>query len=99
MLPRTLILAAVLTTALNAQWVPDNPVTGVTRQPDGATLALQRGTLRLQVCTDSIARIRYSPTGSFPDQPNGVIIKQTWPEVKVDVQQDAKEVVLTTSRM
>jgi hypothetical protein len=47
--------------SLNARWIPLNPVAKVDRRPDGIVFTLQTGELRVQVCTDSIIHITYSP--------------------------------------
>src|SRR6266852_6309427 len=52
-----------------AQWNPLNPVLSVQREPDGVQLTLRIGALKLQVCSDSIIRVRYSPGAVFPSRP------------------------------
>ena len=51
---------------LRAQWTPMNPVRNVQQQADGVVLTMGTGTLKIQVCSDSIIRVLYSPTASFP---------------------------------
>jgi len=99
MLLRVCILAITATAALYGQWIPDNAVTGAARESDGARITLQRGTLSIQVCTDSIIRVRYSPSNTFPNQPNNVIIKTAWPQSQFEFQPGAKEIVIRTPRM
>lgn len=82
-----------------AQWAPMNPVVEVQQQPDGLTLTMKQGTLRLQVCSDAIIHVLYSATSSFPARFDPVIIKKTWPPVKWDVQKTEDEVSLVTSRL
>ena len=82
-----------------AQWIPDNPVTAVERQPGGVLFTLQQGAMKLQICTDSIVRVRYSPTGSFPDQPDYVVVKKNWPATTWQFAPADKDVVITTARM
>lgn len=80
---RRLALFALLlwTGSATAQWIPPNPVTGVEKQADGVLLKMQTGALKLQVCTDSVIHVIYSPTGSFPDEKNYVVVKQNWAPV------------------
>ena len=47
-----------------AQWKPLNPVLSVQQQADGAEFALKSGTLRIQICSDSIIRVVFSPPTS-----------------------------------
>jgi alpha-D-xyloside xylohydrolase len=82
-----------------AQWAPMNPVTAVKQQPDGVLFTMQTGTLKIQVCTDSIIRVRYSATATFSDRPDYVITKTSWPETKWTMQSSDDAVTLTTSRL
>src|SRR5215472_10647508 len=82
-----------------AQWTPMNPVRNVQRQADGVLFSMGTGTLKLQVCSDSVIRVQYSATASFPKRPDFVIIKESWPATKFDVQISDEGVTLTTSRL
>jgi len=82
-----------------AQWLPLNPVVSVQRESDGVQLSLQRGTLRLQVCSDSIIRVRYSPTTSFPARQEFLVIKDRWAATKWELQSADDAVVLSTSQL
>jgi alpha-D-xyloside xylohydrolase len=95
---RSLIALLVALPAFS-QWIPDNPVTATHREPDGLTLTLRTGSLRLQVCTDSIVRVRYSPTGNFPDTKDPVVIKQSWPAAPFETTSTEKVITLTTARL
>src|SRR5438094_7298837 len=76
----------VLFTIANAQWAPLNSVTAVQQQPDGVLFNMKLGTLKLQVCTDSIIRVRYSATSAFSTLPDYVVIKRDWPETQWSMQ-------------
>lgn len=77
------VLACVLSSNLFGQWNVPDPIIASTQQSDGISLTSQLGgTLRLQVCTDSIIHVLYSPRRTFPDQPNYVVTKTTWPKVE-----------------
>ena len=99
---RLVILSLILLTlpaALHAQWVAANPVTAVQQQADGVVFAMQHGTLKLQVCNDSIIHVLYSATASFPDRPNYVITKTSWPQAQWTMQAADADVTITTSRL
>ena len=85
--------------AAYAQWTPMNPVRSVQQQADGVLFSMGTGTLKLQVCSDSIVRVLYSATASFPKRPDYVIIKESWPATKFDVQNTDDAVVLITSQL
>lgn len=93
----TLMLA--LAVPALAQWYPPNPVTAVSERPDGAELKMRTGVMRLQICSDSIIHVLYSPTGIFPEPKEFVIVKDTWPKVEFTSLTTEKEVALTTARL
>jgi alpha-D-xyloside xylohydrolase len=98
---RNILLGLMCLTAgrLNAQWIPPNPVVSVEKQADGVVLKLGAGALRLQVCTDSIVHVIYSPPESIPARTNYVVTKTTWPAAKWNMQESPREITLSTDRM
>ncbi|MBZ5648956.1 MAG: glycoside hydrolase family 31 protein [Acidobacteriia bacterium] len=97
--PALLCVLALFAGIAHAQWAPMNSVTNLQQQPDGVLFIMQTGTLKLQVCTDSIIRVRYSATATFSDRPDYVITKTSWPETKWTMQSTGDGVTLTTSRL
>ena len=96
----TLLLSTLLlATAASAQWIPHNAVTKVEQQPDGALFTMQSGTLRLQVCTDSMIHVIFSPSATFPSRTEYVVTKTAWPAVKWTFQESTRAVTLSTGRM
>ena len=70
------IFVLSLASSATAQWTRMNPVVAIQQQTDGAIFTMKSGTLRLQVCSDSIVHVLYSPTVSFPPiHPDPVVIK------------------------
>ena len=92
-------LAGILATGAHAQWTPQNPVASVQQQDDGALFTMKAGTLKLQVCTDSIIRVRYSATSTFSSLPDPVVTKHDWPKAQWTMQSTPDDVTLTTSRL
>jgi alpha-D-xyloside xylohydrolase len=82
-----------------AQWTPFNPVTDVRKQPDGIEFTLKSGNLKIQVCSDSILRVLYSATNSFPTRFDPVVIKKDWPKASWTLEQNENEVTIVTSRL
>jgi alpha-D-xyloside xylohydrolase len=89
----------VLATSAYAQWTPMNPVTAVQQQPDGVLFTMGTGSLKLQVCSDSIIHVLYSQTPSFSEHPDFVIIKKDWAETRWTMQSTDDAVTLTTSQL
>ncbi len=82
---------------LQAQWTPLNPVTKVQQDADGATLSMGTGTLKIQVCSDAIVHVLYSPTATFPKKTDFVVIKESWPAAKFTMQSSDDAVTISTS--
>jgi alpha-D-xyloside xylohydrolase len=81
------------------QWTPLNPVVSSQQEPDGLLLKMQSGALKLQVCSDSIVRVLYSPTGSFDTPAYPVVIKKDWPRTQWTTQSANDSVTLSTARL
>jgi hypothetical protein len=99
---KTLFLALALmalTASLPAQWIPPNPVTGVQQQPNGVQLTMQSGVMRIEVRTDSIIHVLYSPTSSFPKQTEYVVTKTAWPAPQWKMESTSAEIALVTPRL
>ena len=83
--------------AAQAQWKPMNPVRDVQQQEDGVLFTMGSGTLRVQVCSDSVIHILYSPTATFPKRADFVVTKETWPAAQWAMQSTDDAVTLATS--
>ena len=84
---------------LVAQWNPPNAVIEARPQPDGVEFALEKGILKLQVCTDSIVRVLYAPTSLFPQVKDFVVIKTEWPHRHFSVAETPENITLTTTTL
>jgi len=81
----------------HAQWRPMNPVHKVQQETDGVLFTMGTGTLKVQVCSDSVIRVLYSPTATFPKRADYVVIKENWPTARWTMQSTDDVVTLTTS--
>ena len=82
------------------QWSALVPVKSVQQAADGVVFAMEGGaSLKLQVCSDSIVRVLYSPTGAFVDAPQYVVTKTSWPHVDWKMEAGDKTVALSTARL
>ncbi|MBP1622635.1 MAG: Alpha-glucosidase, partial [Acidobacteria bacterium] len=86
-----------LSVVANAQWSPLNPVIDVRQQPDGALLTMRSGVLKLQVCSDAIVRVTYSPTSAIPQLNDHLVIKTSWPGIKWEMQSAGDTITLATA--
>ena len=93
----TLLIAT--TPSAYSQWRPRNPVTGVERQADGVLFTQKQGFLKIQVCTDSIIHVIYSPTASFQQHKNYVVLKTAWNPVSWNVDEAQDAVTISTARL
>ena len=83
--------------AAHAQWTAMNPVRQVQQQADGVLFSMGTGTLKVQVCSDSVIHVMYSPTASFAKPADLVVIKEHWPAAQWTMQSTNDAVTLTTS--
>jgi len=88
-----------LVTPAHAQWNDLNPVLDARKEADGVLFPMKAGTMKLQVCTPSVVRVLYSPTGAFPRRPDYVVIKQTWAPVPWSLETSGDSVVVTTAQL
>ncbi len=96
-----MLLAACLAflVAAHAQWMPRNPVTAVQKQADSVVFTQKTGFLKVQVCTDSIIHILYSPASSFHEHPNYVVIKTAWATPSWTMEETTDDVTISTARL
>src|SRR5579863_6502454 len=83
----------------HAQWTPLNPVRISQKISGGVEFKMEAGTLRLLVCSDTIIRVLYSPTDSFPDRPDYVITMKDWPATSWKLDSTDKDVTLSTPKL
>jgi len=82
-----------------AQWSPMNPVVSFEQQDRGLQFAMKIGTLKVEVCTESIIRVRYSATSTIPPEPDYVVIKKEWPVSQWSSESNDEFVTLGTSKL
>ena len=61
-------LVFCLLTLAHAQWGPLNPVVNAEQTTDGVVFKMQSGLMKLQVCSESVVRVIYSPGIEFPNR-------------------------------
>jgi alpha-D-xyloside xylohydrolase len=98
-LTANLLLASFLISAAPAQWNAVNPVTAVKQQNDGADLTLQSGTMRLQVCSDTVIRVTVFPPSLLPPPENLMVVKEKWAPVKWSFDSNDGAITLSTARL
>ena len=74
-----------------------NPVRDVQQQADGVLFTMGSGTLKVQVCSDSVIHVLYSPTATFPKRTDFVVTRETWPAAQWTMQSTDDAVTLATS--
>jgi alpha-D-xyloside xylohydrolase len=92
-------LILFLSGASIAQWKELNPVTGFQKDKTGVQFQMKSGTLRLDVCTDSIIRLRFAAGSSIPESQQYVVIKNSWDAVPFTIQETAETVTISTARL
>ena len=94
-----LIVFAIFSVILpaTAQWTKPVPITKVTKESDGLRATFESGAvLKLQICSDSIIHVVYSPSTNAPNHPDYVVIKNSWPAAQFNLETSGKNTVLST---
>jgi alpha-D-xyloside xylohydrolase len=83
----------------SAQWTPLDPVTQVVKDSNGVRASFKSGAvLKLQVCSDSIIHVVYSPTGNFRSRSDDVVTKTSWsPASFTETPEDGKVSIATSA--
>ncbi|HZZ17311.1 MAG TPA: hypothetical protein VFE08_15290, partial [Candidatus Sulfotelmatobacter sp.] len=84
------------TTLAHAQWIPLNPVVNTDKTTDGVVFTMQRGIMKVQVCSDTIIRVLYSAT-TFPNRKQSVVIEDHWPAEWAMASNDAGITISTST--
>ena len=92
-------LFVIFISTANAQWTPRNPVKSFQKQADGVVFTMQSGTLKVLVCSDSIIHVLYSPTASFSEHPDFVVLKKDWPATQWSMDSNDNEVTISTAQL
>src|SRR5438309_1065537 len=74
------------------------PVKSVEKDSSGLSVKLDPGTLRLEICTDRIIRVSYSPTERIPARQDFSVIK-SWNSAPFTFSEGEKELVISTAAM
>jgi alpha-D-xyloside xylohydrolase len=76
------------------------PVTSVTKDATGVTFAMTPGSMRIDVCTDGIIRVRYSQQNTIPvDNNMSFLVTKTWSAVSFTQTETASDVSIVTSKV
>jgi alpha-D-xyloside xylohydrolase len=93
----TLSVCFFCAAAAHAQWTAMNPVRKVQQESDGVVFSMGTGTLKVQVCSDSVIHVLYSATATFPKRADYVVIKESWPAAQWTMQSTDDAITVTTS--
>ena len=91
------LLLSLMPMAAQLRAVPI-PVENLERQADGVLFRMQPGVLRIQVCTDSIIRVIYSPTPAVPATLQNFAVTQPWAPVPFELRETPANVTVATGK-
>jgi alpha-D-xyloside xylohydrolase len=91
-----LSLVVMCATLVHAQWILVNPVVNADKTTDGVVFTMQRGIMKVQVCSDTIIRVLYSAT-DFPNRKQHVVIKDHWPAQWAMISDEAAVTISTVT--
>jgi alpha-D-xyloside xylohydrolase len=90
------IAANAMTLAVSAALIP---VQSVQTAADGVTFIMAPGKMRLTVCSDSLVRVRYSPTATLPAGQDFVVTNSSWPRPAFTVADAKGKVTIATRKL
>jgi alpha-D-xyloside xylohydrolase len=94
------VLISAATPSALAQWTKLTPIASVTQEADGVRAVFESGAVaKLQVCSDSMIHVVYSPTGTIPKQTEYVVTKESWAPVPWKLDTSDKAYTLSTATM
>jgi alpha-D-xyloside xylohydrolase len=99
---RVIIIAAILGGCAihGAITAAPIPVTSVTKDATGVTFAMSPGSMRIDVCTDGIIRVRYSQQNTVPvDNNMSFLVTKTWPAVSFTQTETTSDVSIVTPKV
>lgn len=97
---RTALLLVLSALPSAAQWTAPDPVAKVDKQADTVRVEFHSGAvLKLQICSDSVVHVLYSPTGSFPTRPEYVVTKNSWPQTPWTMQSSPQSASLSVGAL
>jgi len=94
-----LLAPFLLIASASAQWTAPNPILDFQKQPDGVLIHQKAGTLRFQICSPTVIHLLYSPTAEFPEHPNPVVIKTSWPQTDLKLDETPDLLTLSTAQL
>src|SRR5450755_511659 len=95
---RVLFLFSALVLPAFGQWTALTPIASVTQEADGVRAVFQSGAVvKLQVCTDSMIHVVYSPSGAIPKQTEYIVTKDSWAPVAWKMDSSDKAYILSTT--
>jgi alpha-D-xyloside xylohydrolase len=92
-------LLGIVNSLTYAQWQPANPVKELRRVDDGVVFTMNTGTLKLQICTESMIRVLYSASADFPQRPDYVVLKSGCPGIAYQLRSTDAETTIITAQM
>lgn len=91
-------VALLLALALRSALADPIPVVSCRRLPDGALLGMRPGLMKLQVCSDRVIRVVYSPTDQLPRRPSLAVIRPPGP-ADFDLRQSGGEITVAAANL
>lgn len=92
------VLSLVLTLFASTAFANPMPVKSVEQDANGVSIRLDPGLLRLDVCSERILRVTYSPTARIPARQDFSVTKQ-WNVVPFALREDEKTITVSTAGM
>jgi len=93
------LLAGCTTPERRVNVGPTIPVKSYKKQADGILFTMMPGKMKVQICTDKIIRVWYTPVSKFPSRPSLMVNRTVWPTVNWEMKETKRDVTLKTSKI
>jgi alpha-D-xyloside xylohydrolase len=87
------------TVAMSPAWGAPIPVQNYRADPEGVTVTMSPGTVRLTVCADGIIHVAYSPTAAAPVGQDFVVTNRSWPATPFNVDGSGDQLTISTRKL
>jgi alpha-D-xyloside xylohydrolase len=84
---------AILSVAVQAK------VVSFTKDKDGITCNLDKGLMKVKMCTDNMIEVKYTSLSSFPDKPSLVITNEWKNTPGFTITETTGEIIITTAKL
>ena len=93
------LIAAVTIIPFAARHAASASIVSYTKDPDGITFKLDRGTMKVKICTDDIVEVKYTTLPDMPSKHSLVVTSEWAATPKFEVAERPDKIIISTGRI